>query len=96
MSNKSIDEMIEVMQAFKAGRKIQTRITSNDGWVDVVSPSWMWAGSDYRVKPEPRVFSFYFNEQSGGIVSVGEYTNSQAYYSKLGYKLVIATENING
>lgn len=96
MSNKkSIDEMIAVMQAFKDGKNIQSRARPDGTWLICREPSWGWNGYDYRVKPEPRIFNFYFNEQSGSIVSVSEYNNFEAYYSKLGYKLVTATGNIN-
>ena len=52
-----IDDMIEVLQAYKKGKQIQYRNTRLDGdWVDpeTRSPVWQFYEFEYRVKPEPR------------------------------------------
>ena len=48
-------EMIEVMQAYEDGKKIQ--VNSGKGWVDLDDgdePSWNWVISKYRIKPEEK------------------------------------------
>lgn len=54
----TVDEMIEVLNAFKAGKKIQFRCKSLDGsicnWCDLShEPVWDFGEYDYRVKREP-------------------------------------------
>ena len=49
---KTTKEMIEVMQAYADGKKIE-RIDLEDGFVSpVVQTEWNWAHFDYRIKPE--------------------------------------------
>jgi hypothetical protein len=49
----TIDEMIAVLQAAKAGKKIQIQIGA--GWTDLgPNPSFNAPINSYRVKPEPR------------------------------------------
>lgn len=50
-----IDEMIEVMKAYKEGKKIEVRAKDDDDaeWVFVSGPAWNFFEADYRVKPEP-------------------------------------------
>lgn len=63
----TIDEMIEVLQAAKAGKKIQARSNGEvkDGdWIDGekwhnVLPNWDFYHCDFRVKPEPREWLAY-------------------------------------
>jgi hypothetical protein len=46
----SIDEMIAILQAAKAGKKIQWFV--NDNWEDLGEPPWnMFKDCSYRVKP---------------------------------------------
>jgi hypothetical protein len=54
---KTTAEMIEVMQAFERGEKIQCRDVDEESWGDLIcAPSWEWRLLDYRIKPrEPRV-----------------------------------------
>lgn len=50
---KSIDEQIEVMEAFSRGEVIQ-KLCQQEGiskWVDDGDPLWYWLDYDYRVKP---------------------------------------------
>jgi hypothetical protein len=52
------DEMVAVIQANKAGKKIQAKAHCGEkdyelGWVDVC-PNWDFYRCDFRVKPEPR------------------------------------------
>ena len=50
---KTTKEMIEVMQAYDRGEKIE----SNYGgvWVDIDMPEWSWGLRDYRVKQKKYV-----------------------------------------
>ena len=49
---KTTKEMIEVMQAFERGEKIQIFIKGK--WEYNCSPLWDWVHFDYRIKPEPK------------------------------------------
>ncbi|MCW0413513.1 hypothetical protein NG831_06360 [Xanthomonas sacchari] len=62
---KTTAEMIEVMQAFERGEKIECKyLRGNDSWDVLPSPSWNWIECDYRIKArEPRVF--WVNEYAG-------------------------------
>ena len=56
----TIDEMIAVLQAAKAGKQIQWQGKgSSIPWQDVTLPSWSFDDLNYRVKPEPREFRLY-------------------------------------
>lgn len=46
---KTIDEMIEVMQAFSEGKKIEMGDGSVDHWIPVEHPMWNWGSMDYRI-----------------------------------------------
>lgn len=48
-----IDEMIEVMQAYKDGAEIECRRKAGDTDWFTVCPQWDWYTFDYRVKKEP-------------------------------------------
>ena len=64
---KTTKEMIEVMQAYERGEKIQFLNINND-WKDTKSPTWNWCMRDYRVKPKKKYVPFdtpeeFFAEQ---------------------------------
>ena len=50
----TVDEMIEVLQAYKEGKTIQykSKTANDDFWEDSVWPSFSFIDCDYRVKPE--------------------------------------------
>ena len=50
---KTTKEMIEVMQAFERGERIEAKSLNNDiyGWDETKKPFWDWHNLDYRVKP---------------------------------------------
>lgn len=61
---KTIAEMIAVMEAFAAGKRIQ--VDDEGGWIDCQKPGWDWARNEYRVKPEPAMpREFWISELSG-------------------------------
>jgi hypothetical protein len=49
----NIDEMIEVLQAFKDGEQIQSKVYEHDIWHDDNEPKWGFKFREYRVKPKP-------------------------------------------
>ena len=52
----TIDEMIAVLTHAKNGGKVQARNHYSTEWLDFEEgcvPSWYFASSDYRAKPEP-------------------------------------------
>lgn len=58
---KTTKEMIEVMEAFERGEKIEVRdaICLEDGiWESTNSPLWNWSSCDYRVKPKKKYVPF--------------------------------------
>lgn len=61
----TVDQMIEVLNAYKAGKKIQFRQYGSLLWEDCINnePRWNWTYYDYRVKPEPKVI--WVNEYDG-------------------------------
>ena len=48
---KTTKEMIEVMQAYDIGEKIECFNDDYEQWRDVNNPIWDWLHNDYRVKP---------------------------------------------
>lgn len=62
----TVDQMIEVLTAYKAGKKIQFRGYGLLLWEDCINnePLWNWTAYDYRVKPEPKVI--WVNEYADG------------------------------
>ena len=54
---KTIQEKIEIMQAYERGEQIQVK-GSDIEWIDIVSPKWDWINYDYRVKPKPKYVPF--------------------------------------
>lgn len=49
----TIDEMIEVLEAYKAGKEIQA--WCGEGWKDCPTPNWVFNAIKYRVKPKKLV-----------------------------------------
>ena len=64
----TVDEMIEILMAYKAGKKIQYQ-SPDRVWIDCSGapfPLGQTRDPKYRVKPEPR--SVWVNEHPGGSV----------------------------
>ena len=57
---KTTKEMIEVMQAYERGEKIEMKFLDSDDccWMEVIDPLWDWYESDYRVKPKKKYVPF--------------------------------------
>jgi len=50
--------MIEVMQAYVDGKKIETKSKNDSNWYDYDAnrePYWHWDKIEYRIKPEPKL-----------------------------------------
>ena len=54
---KTTKEMIDVMQAYDRGEKVQL-LNIDGNWEDKENPAWNWAKCDYRVKPKTRYVPF--------------------------------------
>lgn len=58
---KTTAEMIEVMQAFERGEKIEFKqLTLGGHWFIASSPNWDWALNDYRIKPLTEPVKLYW------------------------------------
>lgn len=51
---QSIESMIEVLQAYKDGKKIEYRVVGTTHWSATDAPEWQFRGCEYRIAPEPR------------------------------------------
>ena len=51
---QSIESMIEVLQAYKDGKKIEYRIVGSTKWSAIDNPQWHFVGCEYRIAPEPK------------------------------------------
>ncbi|NEM46183.1 MAG: hypothetical protein G3W66_19880 [Xanthomonas perforans] len=60
--NKTLVEMIAVMQAAERGELIEVAHQRRGDWVPDSTPSWDWVCYDYRVKPQPKII--WVNEYS--------------------------------
>ena len=57
---KTTKEMIEVMQAYLIGEKIELHYLydTKDYWITSGTPIWDWSNFDYRVKPNKKYEPF--------------------------------------
>lgn len=51
---QSIESMIEVLQAYQAGKRIEYFIISANKWVIEEPPAWNFDDYQYRIAPEPK------------------------------------------
>jgi hypothetical protein len=68
------DEILEVVQAHKEGKKIQIRWKDTDvSWIAMShDPNWDFVNVDYRVAPEPRKPREWYAEIPTDGYSVGQ------------------------
>ena len=107
---KTIKEMVEVMQAYDRGEKIEA--VYNDVWVDIDMPEWSWGVRDYRVKPKQK-YILPFDTPEEFLASKKKHGNTikriedgmiyQAYVDEKGFLLlkanrerIISLENLFG
>lgn len=56
---KTTKEMIEIMQAYENGEKIEYRLKEgNKRWFKALHPEWDWVLFDYRIKPKVKECKF--------------------------------------
>ena len=61
---KTIQEMIDVMQAYQEGKQIQIYDKMHKQWIDHEDkPNWNWGLYDYRVKPKTKYVPFETAEE---------------------------------
>lgn len=48
----SIQEQIEIMMAYDAGKQIQVANKGSNNWTTMADALWNWVNFDYRIKPE--------------------------------------------
>lgn len=63
-----IKEQIAVMQAFAEGKEIESKYTAANDWKPNSAPSWNWRDFDYRIKPEPKLRPYTFEELQAEMV----------------------------
>ena len=51
---KTIDEMIEVMTAYKNGAEIESKPYVLEYWSNNYSPQWDWVDCEYRIKEQKK------------------------------------------
>ena len=54
---KSVQDKINVMQAFIEGKEIESRHVGLCEWAYSPSPLWQWGIYEYRIKPRYRAFN---------------------------------------
>lgn len=69
----TIDEMITVLQAAKAGKQIEVSIKGRNNWY-LMDANWNFADCDYRIKPGPREWTVKLDPTTNEIYS-GGWTN---------------------
>ncbi len=73
------DQIIEVVTAFKNGKKIECRNKVCGTWVDA-TPDWNFYHYDYRVKPEPMELWVNVYDDGSGM----GYTNKASALNRAG------------
>lgn len=59
---KTIQEMIQIMQAYQEGKQIQIYDKMHKQWVDD-EPNWNWGLHEYRIKPKQEFVPFESTEE---------------------------------
>ena len=80
---KSINEMIEIMQAFERGEQIEIFLEMEGKWEENCNPQWDWTHFDYRVKPKTRYVPFETAEEF--LVAQREHGYDNGYSVSNGY-----------
>ena len=77
---KTIQEMIDIMQAYQEGKQIQIYDKMHKQWFVDCEPNWNWGLHEYRIKPEPEFAPFECAEEfleaqrkhGGGLINILE------------------------
>ncbi len=94
MGHNTVDEMIEVLQAFKAGKVIQFK---NGGtWDDLLEPGWNFHDTKYRVKPkEPR--EIWVNEyRDGSVVAYASKSQAEKRFFASRWRTAVLYREVTG
>lgn len=87
------DQMIEVLQAAKAGKAIEWQwIGETGGWKVAEKPLWDFTACNYRVKPEPRVFYAALREHGGQCIACRDRELAEKLADPPNYKVVKLVE----
>lgn len=73
MTKEETKKRIEVMQAYVEGKTIQAYNNTTGEWVDKIDPNWIHDMVKYRVKPEPKLRPYTFEELKEAIKKHGGY-----------------------
>lgn len=55
MEKNTINEMLEILTAYKEGKEIEYYSDAIGGWLNVQNPLWDFSNKIYRIKPQPKV-----------------------------------------
>lgn len=74
---KTIQEMVDIMQAYQEGKQIQIYDKIHNQWIDD-EPNWNWGLHEYRIKPKPKFRPFKSvdefleaqREHGGGLINI--------------------------
>lgn len=84
---QSIESMIEVLQAYQAGKRIEYRCEGNIAWHEAGSPNWNFDTIQYRIAPEPKKkvkLEAWFGENKRLIwVEKGFYEKSPPFWTRV-------------
>ena len=93
---KTIQEMVDIMQAYQEGKQIQIYDKMHKQWVDD-EPNWNWGLHEYRIKPKPEFVPFESTEEflealrehGGGLINIldGEVLNANDIYISINGKV---------
>lgn len=87
---KTTKEMIEVMQAFERGEKIEAFY--NGVWEDIYIPEWSWGLRDYRVKPKKKYVPF---DTADEFLAAQRVHGNIANYESIEKGLIVFVNNTN-
>lgn len=93
-SKNTPEECAVIAKAWAEGKTIQSRLNTEEQWIDRHFASQELAPSfgevHYRVKPEPRTFEFWLNPKGGILGHVNEV--SEKNYIEAGWTKIKAKE----
>lgn len=91
---KTTKEMIEVMQAYERGERIEAKALNNDiyGWDETKEPFWDWHNLDYRVKPKKKYVPFDTAEE---FLAAQRVHGNIANYEGIEKGLIVFVNNTN-
>ena len=55
MKKNTINEMLEILTAYKEGKEIELYGESKQEWVVILNPLWDFSNKIYRIKPDQKI-----------------------------------------